>query len=94
MLFFFFFFNVIAATPQLTTQLLGLIKVRTTEPTRVPKTQNSTINQPIPPVTFLKAQADPDFNKTRKLYTSGGPLKKNRQNQFPFIDEALANEKH
>lgn len=50
--------------PQLATQLLGLIKVRTTEPTRVPKTQNSTINQPIPPITFLKAQADPDFNKT------------------------------
>lgn len=61
---FFFFAAVIAATPQLTTQLLRLIKVRTTEPTRVPKTQNSTINQPIPPITFLKAQADPDFNKT------------------------------
>ena len=55
--FFSFFLNVIAAMPQLATQLLGLIKVRTTEPTRVPKTQNSTINQPIPPITFLKAQA-------------------------------------
>jgi len=62
--FFSFFLNVIAAMPQLATQLLGLIKVRTTEPTRVPKTQNSTTNQLIPPLTFLKAQADLDFNKT------------------------------
>ena len=51
--FFSFFLNVIAAMPQLATQLLGLIKVRTTEPTGVPKTQNSTISQPIPPITLI-----------------------------------------